>query len=421
MSGLGSGERASYESIPREDMTEGDSAHGQDNEEAGMLRTVDSHDSLAGERVHRGADTSPNTPGADDGGGEGEGSYQAAGKLPSTDTDTPANHTGNTSASDAASPPHGHILRAESPSVRIHRQISEMVQERSSVWFYLFTLLLLLAIGTGFYKMHQDTVQLNTQLLAVTSRLEAYQKRVHEKFGNLNHDMVADQSNSTHTVEYLQMDITAQNDQLSAMSQTLHRLADRTTNADVLEQLNKTRSELRTEMQTATASVSSTIHDNRAFLAKTLTANQDSVSSAIDASNDKLEQQLEANKQSVAVAKKDVYTRMDTTVSKINVMVAAAQQGVSSMQHNVTENIHHWNRVLDSTVMRLNDDIKTAEAKIHNDVSLLQSNVDTYVEVTNKQVRDIVTFTCHQPPHTLPHTHARVALPTGTDPSYPWP
>eukprot|EP00606_Chrysophyceae_sp_TOSAG23-5_P000866 GSChrysophyteH2.ASY1.ANO1.1420.1 assembled CDS len=220
--------------------------------------------------------------------------------------------------------------------------------------------------------------------------------QVHEKFSHLNSDMVTEQSNSTHTIDYLQIKVSAQDDQIDKMSKTLHKLTNRTTNADVLEKLDETQKQLRIEMASTADSVSTTLTENHRLVEKELEDSRNSVRSAINDNRKILEKQLDDNKKNIENTKSDVYTQMDTTVSKIDVMVAEATRDVSSMQHNVTSKMNHWNHVLDSTVTRLNDDIKTAESKIHKDVSLLQANVDTYVEVTNKQFAQEDDFVKYQ-------------------------
>ena len=151
--------------------------------------------------------------------------------------------------------------------------------------------------------------------------------------------------------------------QMDEMSRILTHLSNRTTNADVLEQLKVTYGHMQGDV-------------NRV---------KGEVDMALEQTQLDINAQLKSNNKAFEDAQNRATDALHNTEDHVSEIIHDANEHILFVQSNVTVQMGHMQDFVDATVERLNADVGAAEAKIAEDVHLLQENVDKYVDVTNKQ------------------------------------
>ena len=150
---------------------------------------------------------------------------------------------------------------------------------------------------------------------------------------------------------------------MSEMSSIITRLDNRTTNADVLEQLKVTYGRMQGDMSQV----------------------KDKVDLALKQTQLDINAQLKSNNKAFETAQNKATIALHDTENHVKGIIEEANEHIFFMQSNVTAQMGQMQGFVDSSVERLNADVSVAEAKIAKDVQILQENVDKYVDITNKQ------------------------------------
>ncbi len=250
----------------------------------------------------------------------------------------------------------------------------KFTSNQPSMWFYLSLFIVFCSIGGGFYQQKQLNIALNQQLHNVTQRLDQYQKHIHGKFSDINTDLDHDVHENDKLLWELRDHLNTQATTIHTLVTTVNRLTNRTTNADVIDKLKVIDGQLNTNMKNTIKSIDDKMQENQKNISKLMYNNDNSMNNM----------------------QQNVTLSMDATINNVKHIIDGATNDVRAVQSNVTHKLKEWSILLDTTVNRLNHDIKAAEDKIHKDVALLQANVDTYVEVTNKQFAEEDDFVKYQ-------------------------
>lgn len=152
-------------------------------------------------------------------------------------------------------------------------------------------------------------------------------------------------------------------DMLKDQERKLIRLSNGTTNADVLDRLRETREEVRHSLQREHAEVFS----------------------AMQQSSRNLSDSLEQNRQQLAATQSRVDTSLNQTVTYMQTVVGTASTHIRQIQENVTRDINDMSDRVHKIVTKLGDNVKAAEDTIHQEVQGVQTKIEQYVIVTNKQ------------------------------------
>jgi hypothetical protein len=213
--------------------------------------------------------------------------------------------------------------------------------------------LLFVAVCGGFISLHVQQQQLITALQdSIKVDQKAYEQRV-KLIGAEVHSQQDEAASKYSKFEK----------ELGAFGMVIGRLDNRTTNADVLDQLKKTHGELLVDMDKVKADVGTALADTQRSMNAQLTSNSEFV--------------LEAqNKARSELVKTEVHVQN---------ILDAANNHVHQLQHNVSDQMQRMVVFMQDTVARLNQDIADAESKIGREVDMVQANVDKYVDITNKQ------------------------------------
>ncbi len=242
------------------------------------------------------------------------------------------------------------------------------------IFFYMTLLVALSAIAAGFYHMFVQQRLMMQNIQNLSSRLDFYQHNTQDKVHSL-HESMKSLNNKTDSREHkIDSALDSLSIKFSDMDTVINRLNNRTTNADVLDKLEKTHNKLESEMKDTTEEVESRLHD----------------------ATKGIRSQLEANLKQINNTRLFMERQLQQTVLVVDDIVDTATDNIHGIEKNVTRQLHYMEDSLDKTVQKLNTDIKVAEDKIHSDVNILQQNVDQYVEVTNKQFAQADDFLKYQ-------------------------
>ncbi len=211
---------------------------------------------------------------------------------------------------------------------------------------------LLLSLVLVFYQ----TTQMKTALANMNQRMDTYVSNNDKVVSEIGEAVQSQQKEASS--QFAQID-----KQMDDLSSIITRLSNRTTNADVLEQLHVTYGQMQGDVDRVKGEVNLALHQTQ-----------------ID-----INAQLESNNKVFEDAQNKATDALHDTEDHVKDIIHEANEHIHFMQDNVTAQMGQMQGFVDSTVERLNADVSTAEAKIAQDVHLLQENVDKYVDITNKQ------------------------------------
>lgn len=223
-----------------------------------------------------------------------------------------------------------------------------------SVWITLFVMCV--AVCGGFIVMFQRQQQIELSIRDLSSNYKNDQGNFDEKIRIISEEVHKQRDNVTSRYNAL-------DGQLQAVQEIIDRLNNRTTNADVLDQLKVTYSQLKADMG----------------------GMKEAVDDALKNTQTNIDSQLRSNNEFVQEAQKKARGELQETEIHVQAILDKANDQVHQLQSNVSKEMGSMEGFLKETVRRLNADIKVAEDKIASEVSMVQQNVDKYVDITNKQ------------------------------------
>ncbi len=245
-------------------------------------------------------------------------------------------------------------LGGSAREVNVQRQSLSSFSGVFSIWISI--LILYVAVGGGFFIMYQKQQQMELSVQDWTMRYNVDQSRNDQKIRKISEAVHQQRDNVTS--KYYALD-----GQLQAVQNVINRLNNRTTNADVLAELKATYAKLTVDMTDVKSAVDGALKNTQ---------------TNIDA-------QIKSNNDFVLQAQNKARGELERTEKHVQDILDRANAQVHQLQWNVSEQMGSMESFLEDTVRRLNDDIKVAEDKIATEVTVVQQNVDKYVDITNKQ------------------------------------
>jgi len=165
----------------------------------------------------------------------------------------------------------------------------------------------------------------------------------------------------------------------------LNRLANGTSNADVLDKLKATEQDMTTQLRSTKEQVWSSLSLAARNMSSQLSAAQRQMAQALLSTSRNVSQSLALSSKQLAEAKAKVDDKMDRTVSRMDAVVGEADHHIQAVQSNVTMKIDSISSQLDSTVANLQQAVAEAEATIKTEVDAVRYNIAQYVAITNRQ------------------------------------
>jgi len=243
----------------------------------------------------------------------------------------------------------------------------------SSVGLCLLYILvfLLAAAGCGaYYKLLKSSVAADVRILKLTegilsleSELAALREFTSTHFDVVNSEVEGLEANVTSI--YLDLDgrTSQQAVTMSVIENTVKRLSNRTTNADVLDALQTTKEHVSLELDKTKQDVNSQLVRTTRNVTERLTLTE-----------------IHMQK-----AQENVRDQLDQTVQTMKSVLATSTGQIHAMQSNVTLQLASMSHVLEETVSELNTAVDMAQQTIHEEVKVVQDSIEQYVAVTNKQ------------------------------------
>lgn len=158
-------------------------------------------------------------------------------------------------------------------------------------------------------------------------------------------------------------DISSIRSTLDQHEQELVRLNNGTSNADVLDELQHTKSMV------------------RAALAQ----EQQQVQKEMAATARNISVALEHNQKQVQHTQKEIHEELSATEQRLTESMDASMQSIHVVQQNVTAQLGDMSSHVRSELVTLTDIVDAAKAKIHAEVATVQDDIAQYVAVTNKK------------------------------------
>ena len=202
------------------------------------------------------------------------------------------------------------VPQLQPPSFRLERAI-----------FFLLYVAAVIAAVAAYKDLQQKQLQDGARIDALSVDLIYMTTRV--KSLELALDIVSTRDDSK--TSELESQLSSLSSELSAHDGILIRLSNRTTNADVLDEL----------------------HTTKAYLSEQL-----------------------------AVTKDDVSAKLSSTERKLNGVVLGATTSIQSAQRNVTLQLAAMEVSLAATVDTLNEAVESAKTVIHDEMKTVQENID---------------------------------------------
>jgi len=158
------------------------------------------------------------------------------------------------------------------------------------------------------------------------------------------------EANTTHALQETHRQIDRKDQRIIYLETSVARLNNRTTNADVIDRLQKTQDLLEAEMDKQTAAVTLQMQNAHADM----------------------QNQLKESEATLKKTEGQVAEKMKSTIGSVDAMITQANIDVNKAQMDVASKLKDMQDLLANTLLRINSDISVAEGKINKDVELLQ-------------------------------------------------
>lgn len=243
------------------------------------------------------------------------------------------------------------LLSRSTPNRNIAVPVSKWVTSGFTTLWCSYVLLIII-FSVAFLSLFKFTKELQSQvgllknnIMSLETELSSLRLKSSLEIGSLSDDVIRIETNYTRQ-------ITGLDGRLISIDNTLSRLTNRTSNADVLDELHKTKYQIQGEMNKAKSDVSTALELTTANVTRKLHENQ---------------------------------LKMQQTEISLRNVVHQATSEIQLVQSNVTEQLAVMSRNLESTVEGVRTTVDSAQATIHNEVKMVQDNIEQYVAITNKQ------------------------------------
>jgi hypothetical protein len=234
-------------------------------------------------------------------------------------------------------------------------------------WLSLINLLLLIALAGGgyYYKTQSDArfskFQYHFNEYKQTTD-DDYLKLLQKfsDFKSAENSFERKMQKNWDTNEHVLFSIEAS---LNNQQKQLTRLSNGTSNADVLDQIKKTREDVR----------------------KSLDKQQSVVFAKLSETNQNVTANLMRSSLAWTETNAKVKSELGNTIAHMNDVVGVAAVHIQQVQRNVTKEMEVMTDRIEAYVHNLGIEVQEAEDLIHKEVSVVQGNIEQYVSITNKQ------------------------------------
>lgn len=233
----------------------------------------------------------------------------------------------------------------------------------SNTLLWVYVILLTLASSIGFYTLFQHQIALENEIMIYKSKIETIQSSLSLEMHTIESAIQSMNNNMTAEISDIGSSINSHSVDIHGLTDTVNRLSNRTTNADVLDRLATTHQMVLHELNGTKLAIA---------------------------------QQMIDSKQSLDQTQINIKNQMEITQTHINHVIDNAEAHLGQVQSNMTAKIRAMGASVDDTVKKLDIDVSAAEARIHDDVNMLQENVEKYVTLTNKQFEQEDDFVKYQ-------------------------
>lgn len=169
------------------------------------------------------------------------------------------------------------------------------------------------------------------------------------------------------SVSYETFTRSAQYAQLSVLvgehDKALIRLSNGTSNADVLDTLQRTKNQVYSALNSTVSEISNSLHQTQ----------------------QEVSVQLQQSAEQLQSTQKAVGLHLNDTVLTVRAVVQNATAHIHEVQRNVTGQLDGMSVRLSTTVQELSQSVQRAQDTIHEEVNVVQANIEQYVAITNKQ------------------------------------
>lgn len=264
---------------------------------------------------------------------------------------------------------HGHALQLQAEGSTSPRHLSRnTLPNRSanpvskwvttgftSLWAgYIVLIFVVAVVGIAMVKVTKElqgqVMMLTDTVQSLEGNLAALRTSMHVSLGSISDDITRIESNYTTKLSAVDCRLDEQQGKIQSMDNTLVKLTNRTSNAEVLDSLHETRQQLESDLMA--------------------TKNDVSV-------------QLQQQMHNVTTKMQQNQQRMQQTESDIRDIVRKASIEIHTIQANVTDQLGAMKRNFQDTASELSDAVDGAQATIHSEVKLVQDNIEQYVAITN--------------------------------------
>jgi hypothetical protein len=279
----------------------------------------------------------------------------------------------------------------QQPALNLNPPINRSTSVKLLPFYIVLFLMLLIGVVSYISLKHDNEVkyiQLSSELLDLKTKLFQLQVDTNNNFQsiqtdtanlkiietnfqnstNLNFALTSKQTNKlsnmfsdqNQTVTTHLKEITAN---LNVHDVLLTRLSNKTSNADVLDQLSATKKEVSNQLLTV----------------------KKNVDTSLDLVQNNITNQLTKNKEVLFKTQNSIKSQLDSNMLIIDNSVKTTKANLENVQNNVTIKIDLLENKIKKNVIELNQAVDAAQETIQSEVKVVRDNIQQYVANTNKK------------------------------------
>ena len=244
----------------------------------------------------------------------------------------------------------------------------------------LFSGILISLIVVQVYN-NQRFQQLETRIIGLQYQLSTIQNDNSLKFQLLEQKLQAlrdaeteEHAKTSTEITSLQYEVLAQNastssefehvwDKVSHHDKQIIRLANHTSNADVIDELNKTKTTLTTQLEETKQTVDEKLSQTR----------------------QNVSMKLLQNKHDLVILEKNINSQLNNTLVRMKGVVDSASSHIYEVKQNVSNQLSAMSQNVQVTVMQLSHTVEDAENAITKQVVDVKDMIEQYKTVTNNK------------------------------------
>jgi hypothetical protein len=225
-----------------------------------------------------------------------------------------------------------------------------------------------------FRALNKEIVELRGQVEAVGNSNQGKIQTLEERLADEESKLAHAQIDNAFKFDMFQMKLQQQNSSsfdnykninshITDHEKTLNKLMNGTSNAEVLDKLQKTKQQVNEELQKTQLHIHENLHEF----------------------SSNISHQLTRNEQTLQLTQKNMSNYVSETVNNMRNVVSLATNQIFTVQHNVTSQMTDMKTAVTVVMAEVVESVQTAQEDIQSEVKEVRDNIAQYVLITNKQ------------------------------------